>query len=122
MASAGENGSRRGPGQERFQGVVVRVEPVAEDVLLPGVSVDDGQLDAGDEPDPLLSRGFAEGGQAVDGVVVGQGRGPDPGRRQPVGQLGRSEVPVAELGMAVQIDAEEFGHGAFVPLPGAAQP
>ncbi len=116
------DGSRHGLGQERLQGLVLRVEPVAEDVLLPGLAVDDGQLDAGDEADPFLPRGFAEGGQTVDGVVVGQGRGPDPGRRQPVGQLGRSEVPVAELGMAVKIDAEEFGHGALSPLPGAAQP
>ena len=116
MARPAETGPRAaGPGAP--QGLVVRVEAVPEDVLLPFFAVDDGQLDARDEPDALPPRGLAEGRQTLDGVVVGQGRGPDPGRGQPFGQLGRSELPVAELGVAVKVDAEEFWHGAFDSPP-----
>ncbi len=102
------DGPRHGPGQERFQGLVFRVEAVSEDVLLPRFAVDDGQLDARDEADAPPPGGLAEGRQTLDGVVVGQRDGPGSPRREPFGQLGRSDLSVAELGVDVQVDAEEF--------------
>jgi hypothetical protein len=82
----------------------------------------DGQLDARDEADAPPPGGLAEGRQALDGIVVGERGSASSSGREPFGQLGRSDLSVAELGMDVKVDAEEFWHGAFDPLPGAAQP
>ncbi|MCK7491953.1 MAG: hypothetical protein MZW92_10065 [Comamonadaceae bacterium] len=89
--------ARRRPGpwaargqRGRLQGLVVGIEAVAEDVLL--ARLVDRRRSARRRRSrrrPSAPSGLAEGRQAVDGVVVGQGGGPDPGRGQAFGQGGR---------------------------------
>ena len=91
-------------------------------MFLSGLGLDDGQLDTRHEADAFSGQGFAEGGQPIDRIVIRQGRHPDAGGGHPLGQLLGRKLAIAELGMAVEVDAGGFGHFASRSLVRAASP
>ncbi len=70
-----------------------------------------GELQAGDVPHAQVLQGCLEMGQAVDGVVVGEGGHLRAGPGEQGGQgLGRQRS-IAQAGMAMQVHLQTGNHG-----------